>query len=465
MKKIIFLLLLIMIVACEKKESVKSPEKKIVTINEWQGKEEVVNVEVLDDDGMIYVDKDNFVKIISEVKDYNLVEAIGEKVKFKSNNYEVIVNFKEKTIEKRLIKNNLKVVGTKEERIISVYEKYDEVFFKEYDKNELNYIEERVLIYDVAKFTDVNFIRNSQELERIYLTRGIIKSFVSMSKKTNEYSYEVLEEYMSDLVNLKILKIEDLEYLRENKEKFIKNFYKEMKKLTRKVDNGHFGMIVSKKILSNKNILVANKLGATYNFENNIKVEILNKDIAYLKIKSFDVSRNLFDEIEEAMDFVYAYENLIIDLRNNQGGLVDNRRYLISLLTNKNIFEYHLRKEGEIKTVLPNLSNKEYKGNIVLLTNKISYSCSTVFANNFKENSLGIIIGEKTSGGADSNNKLMLPNGVIIAKSSMRVATDKNYVSIDMGVEPDILIEDVATRKDRDPILTGALEYLDKNSY
>ncbi len=461
MKKILYIMTLILIISCGKElelESTPIVEKEVRVWVKDMDEKDFPKITITDDDGMIYIDKENFVELVSIVENFDLIEAIEDKIKFRTSDYEMIIDFEEKNIKKKLLEVERQDKNHREIDIVKEYALYDRKFLIDSDICELNYMENKVLIYDIAMFTNMNFQRDSKELSEIYFTRYILPKPILMSKNSNEYSYTILEEYMRELINLDLLKKESLEKLQERKEKFIKNFYKEMNQLTRDIKSGHFGMISI--VEKSNNINNANKINSLYKYEDMLEVKTLNEDTAYLKINTFHLSEYKFDEIEEAMNNVYEYKNLIIDVRNNTGGVIDNRRYLESLLTNEEIEENYITQYGKIQMKLPILSTKKYQGNLVVLANKISYSASTMFVNNIKENNLGIIIGEKTDGGADSQNEMVLPNGVKIAKSLMRVASTKDFKSIETGIVPDILINDIATKKDRDPILTGALEYL-----
>jgi len=124
----------------------------------------------------------------------------------------------------------------------------------------------------------------------------------------------------------------------------------------------------------------------------------------------------------------------------------------------ENVFKYFKTLDGNKKVQLPRFTDSLYKGNVILLVNKMSASASNIFANSFKVNKLGIIIGEKTYGLADGFVTTIIPNGMVMLESGLVLETDDKFQSIDKGVDPDILVEDVATTKDNDPILTKALD-------
>ncbi|BDU51214.1 S41 family peptidase [Haliovirga abyssi] len=72
----------------------------------------------------------------------------------------------------------------------------------------------------------------------------------------------------------------------------------------------------------------------------------INKNIGYLNLPNFD-NENFKKKLLKILKEVKGKKKLIIDIRNNKGGLTGNAMWLLSYLTNKKItfvFEYNNKK-------------------------------------------------------------------------------------------------------------------------
>lgn len=103
MKKILYIIILILIISCGKElelESTPIVEKEVRVWVKDMDEKDFPKITITDDDGMIYIDKENFVKLVSIVENFDLIEAIGDKIKFRTSDYEMLIDFEEKNIKK-----------------------------------------------------------------------------------------------------------------------------------------------------------------------------------------------------------------------------------------------------------------------------------------------------------------------------------------------------------------------------
>lgn len=485
MKKILYVILILnLFTACGSKlklETSPVTERNVKLSIEDKEEKDYPIITITDDDGMIYIDKENFRKIVENLPDLEYVKSDEDKVVFNGEGYKVEVDFKEKKLKKEFLgyeslyeelrKENLEEsnesIRREDIEILIKYFEYEKNFVKEKEEIALNSLKEgEVLLYDILSTLELNMSKDSKKVKILSVSSSTFDG-IYMSRKTNEYSFELLREDIYNLVKLGLVEEDKIKYLDKNREKFIENFYKEIYEFSSIMDRGHFEVARLEKL---GNDVYAMKVGETkISDEGNSIIKIIDDETAYLKISTFspnhynDKSTFLFKEFEEDMEIVSGYKNLIIDVRNNFGGQVVSVMYLVSLLTNKEVYEYHKEIEENRKLLLTDLSPKKYDGNLVVLANRGSASGGTIFPAIIKTNHLGVVIGEKTEGQTDPIIIKNLPNGMTVTSSTLTLYTDENYNSIDGGMTPDILIEDAATIKDRDPILTRALEYLDES--
>lgn len=172
-----------------------------------------------------------------------------------------------------------------------------------------------------------------------------------------------------------------------------------------------------------------------------------------------------------------AYDNLIIDLRNNTGGTLDAAVVLGRFLTRDAIdagvylsrkwflekggypnqeeirqlpflkdmsfdgFGKMLDEHGAFRMVLPPHSNPVFEGKVYVLTNGVTGSTCEPLVDRLKKTGRATIVGQKTAGGMlsgryfkiNSEMKLFLPVADYITAEGARI--DK------VGVEPDIKVK------------------------
>ncbi len=365
---------------------------------------------------------------------------------------------------------------------------------------------------------------------------GISLSFL-IRKKDNSFAYKIDPKYYSDKQSIYE---NDFDYAFDTLEKyyalfyrngtynFLKNrdaykkdlkniktdreFFDRMNKILSDLDDGHTNLLDSEEAYHIKetfslandncpnsvnidliNYLFEIKISRFFDkiFEKsladtqNLKVQDINKDIAYLKIRAMiDPESDAFaDDLDLLKNYLKKSKNkraLIIDIRGNGGGnasytydylypmimgkkdFKDTHEYI--LFRTDEVFKYDaqypeikrvikkikesdfkymeenipfLKKDKEMMADLrknythiifnPGYKNKgefkdDYKfdGNLYLLVDRDVYSSAQVAAHFFKDNNLGVVIGEKTGGDGIGTSPAMvkLPNTKYILRFS-----------------------------------------------
>ena len=166
-------------------------------------------------------------------------------------------------------------------------------------------------------------------------------------------------------------------------------------------------------------------------------------------------------------------KGLILDVRNNGGGSVQNAKRLTSRFTDERIFvgQNHVKTgpghndfRQEDIYIDPHDGHR-FTGNIIVLTNRKSYSATTYFAQYMNELPNVTFIGDATGGGGGMPAFRDLPNGWLLRVSSSRFLSPEG-VNIESGIPPDIRVdmtEDSMTAG-KDDILEKAIEILSERS-
>lgn len=165
--------------------------------------------------------------------------------------------------------------------------------------------------------------------------------------------------------------------------------------------------------------------------------EILENNIGYIKLTSFDENcakefKTLYNELKKN-----KIKGLILDLRNNGGGIVDEALEITDYMLEKDdIILITKDKDGNEKI---EKSNKKPIVNvpIVVLVNENSASASEIIAGALKENGKATVVGEKTFGKGVIQELISLKDGSGIKITVEEYYTpNKNKIN-KIGIEPD----------------------------
>ncbi len=163
-------------------------------------------------------------------------------------------------------------------------------------------------------------------------------------------------------------------------------------------------------------------------------------ELGYVRIEQF--TRRTPEELEQALRDVQAkgQKGLILDLRNNPGGLVSACDAVASqfMSSRKTIFieqrrngdeQQHLTRGGGLATEIP----------MTVLVNHNSASCSEIIAGSLRDNGRATLIGETTLGKGTVNTFVDLKDdGGAVYVTIGRFLTPKRDVIEGRGVKPTI---------------------------
>ncbi len=193
-----------------------------------------------------------------------------------------------------------------------------------------------------------------------------------------------------------------------------------------------------------------------------IKTKILPENIGYIQINSF-MSATLLKEFEEALQKTKNSKGLIIDLRNNPGGILENAVLVANAFINKGAVVSIHGRNGRGFPVMSNPQINTIKKPIVVIVNQGSASASEILCGALKDYKLAVIVGERTFGKGMVQKVFNLPNGtgmnLTVAKYLTPTGTDINK----SGIMPDYVVID-DNNDSNDEQLKKAIEVLMKQS-
>ncbi len=193
--------------------------------------------------------------------------------------------------------------------------------------------------------------------------------------------------------------------------------------------------------------LLKKYLGNDFMLNNGIRYKKLSDEIAYAYIGSFDTNFGSGNLTALMMD-ISECKALILDIRNNGGGLITAAERLASHFTDKKVKSGYIQhKTGTAHDAFSSpeamyLSPAEgaiWKRPVILLTNRGVYSAANHFVMLMKELPNVAIMGDKTGGGSGLPLNSTLPNGWNVRFSACPILdADGNYT--EFGIEPDIKV-------------------------
>ena len=200
---------------------------------------------------------------------------------------------------------------------------------------------------------------------------------------------------------------------------------------------------------------------------NHVESEIYEDKIGYLKIASFD--ENCSVEFEAKLEELQSknIESLIIDLRNNGGGIVDEALAIADLFTDKDATLLITKDKEGNEEVRKSKTDKKLDLPVIVLTNENTASASELLVGVLKDYNIATSVGTVTFGKGVIQELLTLPD-----ESGLKITTNEYYTPNGnkinkIGIEPDEKVElpdeyknVLNVPKDKDTQLNKAIELL-----
>ena len=185
--------------------------------------------------------------------------------------------------------------------------------------------------------------------------------------------------------------------------------------------------------------------------------KILDDNIGYIAISTFN--QGTAEDFEAAIRDMEDKEvkGLIIDVRNNNGGIVDQAMLMLDVMIGESIVAYTEDREGNREPFTT--SDGKISIPYAVLVNKHSASAAEIFALGIKNMQEGVVIGETTFGKGVIQKLIRFGQGDGARITVMQYVTPDGTPVHERGIDPDIAIAPDAEGK-TDPVLDKAKEIL-----
>jgi len=192
-----------------------------------------------------------------------------------------------------------------------------------------------------------------------------------------------------------------------------------------------------------------------------VKSKELEPGYLYLRITQFQEETT--KDLREAI-VVYGkktpIKGLILDLRNNPGGLLDQAVGVADLFLKEGVIVSVKTRGGQELVYQAQREGTFPDWPLVVLVNHGSASASEIVAGALKVHRRGVILGARTFGKGSVQTIIPIEGGAGLRLTTARYFTPDGNSIQDKGIIPDITFEEEENSEKEDPLLKKALEYL-----
>ncbi len=206
-------------------------------------------------------------------------------------------------------------------------------------------------------------------------------------------------------------------------------------------------------------------LGTDYRIAGSLKYRRLDDNVGYVRCESF-ANATGDGNIDDVLMYLAPCNALIVDVRNNGGGLLTAAEKLAARFTNEELsVGYMQHKTGKGHSDFSAMKEQKLKPSrglrwqkkVYVLTNRSVYSAANEFVKYMKCCPRTTVVGDRTGGGAGMPFSSELPNGWSVRFSACPMY-DREGNSTEFGIEPDhkVQLTDADTAAGIDTIIEFA---------
>ncbi|MGE4293660.1 MAG: S41 family peptidase [Desulfovibrio sp.] len=183
-----------------------------------------------------------------------------------------------------------------------------------------------------------------------------------------------------------------------------------------------------------------------------VKTEVLDEGYLYVRVTRFneDTTRGLHDKIGE-YTAKHALKGMVLDLRNNPGGLLDQAVQVSDTFLSDGLLVYIQGKGGTgRRDFLARKQSTDVEVPLVVLINAGSASASEIVAGALQDHKRGLLLGERSFGKGSVQQIIPLPDGAGIKLTTALYYTPSGRSIQAEGIVPDLEIPYVAPVENKD---------------
>jgi C-terminal processing protease CtpA/Prc len=193
------------------------------------------------------------------------------------------------------------------------------------------------------------------------------------------------------------------------------------------------------------------------------ETKILNGNIGYLNLRMFADAKYAKEAATAAMNFLSNTNGIIIDLRNNGGGVSSMVQLLCSYFFDEkpvllsNFYERQTDKKTQLYSFAHVDGKRSTNKHVYILTSKNTFSAAEAFTYTMKHLDKATVVGEITKGGANRTKRINLNDNFTISVpyiKSIHPITKTNWEG--KGVQP------LIKTSEKDAFVMAYIDAIDK---
>jgi carboxyl-terminal processing protease len=184
-----------------------------------------------------------------------------------------------------------------------------------------------------------------------------------------------------------------------------------------------------------------------------VKYKMLENGYGYIRITQFQerTGKDLEAAVKELTKTAKGpLKGILLDLRNNPGGLLDQAVEVSDRFLDDGLITYIEGRKSDQKMKYFAHKKDDFLGPLVVLVNEGSASGSEIVAGALQDTKRAIIVGTKSFGKGSVQTILPLSDGSAVRLTTAKYYTPKGRSIQAEGINPDILVEnDITKRKEK----------------
>ncbi|WFR56855.1 S41 family peptidase [Anaerocolumna sp. AGMB13025] len=197
-----------------------------------------------------------------------------------------------------------------------------------------------------------------------------------------------------------------------------------------------------------------------------IEYEMLDNKIGYIAVSEFDeVTAEQFRKAVNDLE-KQGEKGLVIDIRNNPGGLLDTVCDMLDRMLPKGLIVYTEDKYGKREEKFSD-AKEEFNKPLAVLINGNSASASEIFAGAIQDYKRGTIVGTTSFGKGIVQSIIPLSDGTAIKVTVSKYFTPNGKNIHKIGIKPDVTVDlkeklkkEVVIKKEEDNQLQKAIQVI-----
>ncbi len=184
-----------------------------------------------------------------------------------------------------------------------------------------------------------------------------------------------------------------------------------------------------------------------------VRTKTLEPGYGYLRLSQFQSTtvkdlRQALDKLEKENE---PMKGLILDLRNNPGGLLDQAVKVSDEFLNEGLIVYTGgRLKSQDMRFEAHMNTRPHAYPVVILVNEGSASAAEIVAGALQDHKRAVVVGVKTFGKGSVQTVMPLRNGAALRLTTAIYYTPSGHSIQAKGIEPDIVVQRVLPTEQED---------------